>query len=146
MVWKRLLGARADENIQVYVLGIQENAQILRSAGYTLNNELIAAVLLAGLPSEYGPFITSVTQSLRTNSVNVDALVLQILDEATRLGDSGMENGIRSMALASRGKGPTCWYCHESGHKEENCWKKYPDKKPIEHKSFMAISGVPRAY
>jgi hypothetical protein len=169
MVWKRLLGARASDDIRAYVSGIQENAQILRAAGHTLDNELITAVLLAGLPPEYGSFITLVTQSLRTNSVDIDALVSQILDEAMRVGDSGIEAGTRNVALVSTKL--ECWVCHETGHKaatcrkkgkigrycgfcdmrdshtEETCWKKYPEKtdmkeKPTEQRSYFSISGA----
>jgi hypothetical protein len=24
----------------------------------------------------------------------------------------------------------TCWHCKKEGHKEENCWEKYPEKRP----------------
>jgi hypothetical protein len=141
----------------------------LRAAGHTLDNELIAAVLLAGLLPEYGSFITSVTQSLRTNLVDIDALVSQILDKAMRIGDSGIENGIRNMAIVSTKL--ECWSCHKIGHKaadcrkkgktgrycgfcdirdshtEENCWKKYPEKtnkteKPTEQRAYSSISGA----
>jgi hypothetical protein len=101
MVWKRLLRARASNDIQAYVSSIQENAQILRTASYTLNNELITAVLLAELLPKYGSFITLVTQSFCTNLVNINALVSQILDKAMRVRDSGIEASTRNVALVS---------------------------------------------
>jgi hypothetical protein len=130
IVWKRFLGAKVDDSVRRYVAGIQEDAQILKAANYTLDDGLIAAVLLAGLPEEYKPFITSVTQSLRTNAVVLDTLVSQILEESVRVGFPEVKDGIKNMALAARGKGPECWHCGIKGHKEENCWKKYPDKAP----------------
>jgi hypothetical protein len=92
----------------------------LRAVGYTLDNELIAAVLLAGLPLEYGPFITSITQSLRTSSVNIDTLVSQVLDEAIRVRVVEVESGIgNNYAMVVKGKGLKCWYCGIVGHKED---------------------------
>jgi hypothetical protein len=94
----------------------------LRTASHTLDNELIAAVLLAELPLEYGLFITLVMQSLCTNLVNIDALVSQILDEAMRIRDFGIENSIRNMAIVSTKL--ECWSCHEIRDKAADCRKK----------------------
>jgi len=138
VIWKRLLGAKSEDfgSVQLYVADIQENVQILRAAEYTLDDGLIAAVLLAGLPRAYDPFITSVTQSLRTDSVKIDTLIPQILDEATRVGG---ENGIKDLALHVHSKGPGCWHCGILGHKEATCWKKYPEKKPEAGEANVAL-------
>jgi hypothetical protein len=128
IVWKRLLGAKVEGSVQDFVAEVQGDAQILKAAKYTLDDGLIAAVLLAGLPEEYSPFITSVTQALRTNTVVLDTLISQILDESARVSIPEVADGLRNMALAAQKKGPGCWHCGLMSHKEANCWKKYPDK------------------
>jgi hypothetical protein len=84
-------------------------------------------VLLAGLPFPYDSFVTSVTQSLRSDKVNIEDLYAQVIDEGSRVNSGTINGTVRNLALRTEERtgptrtGPMCWHCGIVGHKEEQC-------------------------
>lgn len=82
--------------------------------------------LMMGLSDEYRSLVQiwSVTPS-----ITVEKAIEMVREEATRIGPAYDQD----TAMTARGRGHSrveCWYCKRKGHKEENCWEKYPEKRP----------------
>jgi hypothetical protein len=120
--------------------------QQLRSAGATIDNETEASVLLGGLGDTYKSFVVATTQSFRQNAdddeIDVERLVNQLWDEDRRrkgenepkeLANSSIGSALYSNRKHSRPQydklSLACNHCERPGHKQNDCWILYPEKK-----------------
>lgn len=85
--------------------------------------------LMMGLSEEYRSLVQiwSVTPS-----ITIEKAIQMVREEAIRIGPNPYEH---ETAYSARSGGNNrsrveCWYCKRVGHKEENCWDKYPEKRP----------------
>ena len=148
-IWVRLFSAQlTDHTIEKYVNEIGHCCQLLRGAGFEVPEEIQCSALIQGLDQSYEPFVTSISQLYRRKeNIKFEELVSQLFDEHRRMEAKINEgepynNRTYSTAMHIKGRKPlVCWHCKKEGHKEENCWEKYPEKRP---KEAIAKAGLVR--
>lgn len=131
---RNLISTRLDDsaNMQAYVDAIIGNANKLKGIGFNLNDEWIAAILLAGLTENYRPFIMGIEAS--NTALKSDSIISKLLD-------TPHANDVKSEALFSKSKSNTknfdkfkktkCAYCKKKGHSIDECRKKkYNENAP----------------
>jgi hypothetical protein len=133
-IWVRLFSARLDQHpsMEKYVDEISHCCQLLKGAGFEVDEEIQCSALIHGLGDPYDAFVTSISQSYRQKeTIKFEELVSQVFDESRRK-DGIIEDELKHpRAYTARGRKPlTCWHCKKEGHKEENCWEKHPEKRP----------------
>jgi hypothetical protein len=52
-----------------------------------------------------------------------------VREESIRIGPALNYESAMSARSTSHGR-IECWHCKRAGHKEENYWNKYPEKRP----------------
>ncbi len=118
---KQLVQIQLEEcdSTEDYVNKIMTTSQKVKKSGLNLDDEVIASLLLAGLPTKMDPLVMAVENSGKDLTVEgVKTLLLQ----ETRL-DEGKQNG---QAFAAKKKQRTtvrCYNCDENGHIARNCPK-----------------------
>jgi hypothetical protein len=120
--------------------------QQLRSAGATIDNKTEASVLFGGLGDTYESFVVATTQSFSQNAdddeIDVERLVNQLGDEdrhrkgenePKELGNSSIGSALYSnhKHLRPQSDKPSLAsnHCERPGHKQNDCWMLYPEKK-----------------
>jgi len=132
--------------IELYLDAFRSHVQQLRSSGAPVSNEIEASALLNGLDDGYESFIVSTTQSIRQTAddeIDVEQLVSQLCDEdrrrtsgqtSTEIGDPNTGSALNAHGkrrYSSQSDKPrlTCNHCERPGHKQNDCWILYPEKK-----------------
>jgi hypothetical protein len=133
-IWVRLFSARLDRHrtMEKYVDEVSHCCQLLKGAGFEVHEEIQCSALVHGLGDPYEAFTTSISQSYRRNeTIKFEELVSQLFDESRRK-DALIDDEIAhpKVYTAKGKKALTCWHCKREGHKEENCWEKYPEQRP----------------
>ena len=113
------------ESATDYLLKGERLANSLLTAGETLSDSLIVAMLLKGLPAEYNAFVAVVTQN-EDNYRDFSKFKVSLKNfEDTLRNTRGRDDSImRSSEGGNRhggGGGGTCYACNGSGHKAPNC-------------------------
>lgn len=100
----------SSESMQHYIDNITSTVNKLDGIGFTVNDEWIAAILLAGLTDEFKPLIMSF--EARSDEISADDIKLKLLD--TQTGNTASNEN----AFYSKGKGKfnskrtfTCYSC-----------------------------------
>ena len=106
-----------------------ETASIsLKSAGETISDSLLIAMIIEGLPSEgYKAFSTVVTQKDKEQSFSEFKVSLQSFEETQKLLDqaSSKEDNIMEVISKKSYKGKiVCYGCGKPGHKAFKCHSK----------------------
>jgi hypothetical protein len=134
-IWVRLFSMRSTsyDSAEKYVDEIRTCCQLLKASGFEVHDEIQCSALIHGLHEGYEPFIAAVSQSYRRkNTIMFDELVSQLFDEQRRLTSIAKYDYNTPTAMAAKpSREPLiCWHCKKPGHKEENCYEKYPEKRP----------------
>ena len=59
-----------------------------------------------------------------------------LLEDEQRLKADSGASALVTHSHGHQGKGTgSCWHCGKTGHKEDACWKKYPELIPDRYKS-----------
>lgn len=117
----------ASQAVQAYVAQVRKSAFRLEQAGATISDEERLGVLLAGLPSRFGPFIVSL-EALPESDRTFAGVVRRLVNEDARLGPS-LNNASAFAANVSRdgvsARRPiseiTCFNCGRKGHYRATC-------------------------
>ncbi|KAI5643537.1 gag-polypeptide of LTR copia-type domain-containing protein [Phthorimaea operculella] len=126
-----LLDERYDKygSMHDYVSSVMNHAQKLEEIGKGLDDDLVAIVLLRGLPDEFQPMRMAMEHSgmeLTSEKVRVK-LLQEDMRQSTSAGSSGAAHGA---ALVSKGKGKPhkqatskvrCFRCGAKGHRKPDC-------------------------
>lgn len=134
-------------NMESYLNTIKRLYDQLKAKGIEIPKQVIIAWTLNNLTDEYNGFVTTISQAYRTNkdAYSLESLFSNLLDESRRYN----ANESQSLALWIRDnkfhkkekrnikrlggeKGPKlyCAYCNKEGHREANCYNRYPNKAP----------------
>jgi DNA-dependent RNA polymerase auxiliary subunit epsilon len=120
----------SEESVTDYMLRAETASTSLKSAGETISDSLLIAMIIKGLPSEqYRAFSTVVTQKDKEQSFAEFKVSLRSFEETQKLSDQGSANDDRIMEvnlgksgkpIASKGK-MLCYGCGKPGHKISEC-------------------------
>lgn len=121
---RSLISTRLEEcdNMQQYVDNVVCYSNKLTGVGFSISDEWIAAILLAGLTHNFKPFIMGIEAT--NGDIKSDALIMKLLD-------SQSNENIRGEALIGKKKPRgdktekrKCFNCGKIGHMAKTCRKK----------------------
>ncbi|KAK9133630.1 hypothetical protein Scep_013158 [Stephania cephalantha] len=154
---KRLFNMKKPESrpIQEHLSDFNTITSQLESVGIIFDNEVLALVILSGLPDSWDGLVMAVSNSSGSSILKFEDVVGVLLDEDTRRRNNssddvsnsalnteergrsskrsnGRGNG-RSQSRRGRSRGPqmTCWNCKKKGHLKRDC--KAPKKRVDEN-------------
>ena len=104
-----------DENITDYVLRAETAAASLKTAGETISDSLLIAMILKGLPqTRFKPFSTVVTQKDKAFSFSEFKVALRSFEETEKIStESNKEDTVMKVIV--------CYGCKKPGHKLAEC-------------------------
>ena len=139
-----------DEKVTDYVIRAETASASLKSAGETISDSLLIAMILKGLPQEYKTFCTVVTQRKDPMVFKEFKTALRSFEETEKCQalnqkneDSVMQikqterNHIMHFKQSERNHIITCYKCKKPGHKSYECrsgsqgqgkWQNHSDK------------------
>ena len=123
--------------MEVYLTKIKRLSDQLASRNLTLPTGILAAYTLSKLGQDYASIVGVITQTYRqigsSSNIDLNQLFSQLLDEEKRVKVRNVDTEM-ALTTQNRFKGNKqnlkCQYCKKRGHKIENCYQKYPEKRP----------------
>lgn len=136
-------------SVQQYVNAIENAREDILDAGGICNDTMVINKIIRGLSGPFKPFVTQyhMLQEMVGMSFGIDAVITQLLTFESNMPksyDSGSSRGYRGPS--GRYSEPKQWNtqqmpndqrarercagCGTWGHKESDCWKAHPDKRP----------------
>lgn len=127
------------ESMESYVHAMMLLATKIKKAGLEIGDEVVAHLMLTGLPEDYRPMTMAIENS--TAKLSTDFVQNRLLQEVS---NNDISTGTDTTALVARGgkkankkkksKSIVCYICDEPGHISKNC----PKKKSKSDRSFFA--------
>ena len=152
--------ASCNSNVEEYLQKIKRLINSLKARNLELPPKFIAALVLNNLNSKFDYLVTIITQDLRLDKpVDLDLIFSQILDESRRLQgikspsisnpktdtskDVEMSLNTKESHKNSKFKSSIrCSFCKRIGHKEDQCYKKDPTKRPPNKKLKKTLNTI----
>ena len=105
------------EDLTDYMLRAETAASMLKTAGETVSDNLVVAMILKGLPAEFKPFITVTTQRKDPHSLSSFKQALRTHEETMKAceKDSGSDN-----VMFVKNQRVRCFRCGQIGPKRAN--------------------------
>ena len=150
------LQKQSSESLTDYILRAETAAAAVRSAKKTVDDDLLVAMVLKGLPSSFKPFTVVITQQEKVMSFKDFKVALRNYEENEKATGGGSSNdSILKVRFTPGGggsrppsneydydsppappkSGPTCYTCNKPGHKYTEC----PDQNGNNPKQFNKI-------
>lgn len=137
-------------SVEDYINRITMTSSKVKRTGLKLDDEVIASLMLAGLPEEYKPLVMAIENS--STKLTIDSVKTLLLQE-TRLNPEP-DNGEALCVNAKRSKtthGVTKFRCHKCGvpgHFAKECSKNYTQNGTAEEMAdnFVARKDCPQNY
>ena len=125
-----------DECITDYMLRAETAAASLKSAGETVSDSLLIAMVLKGLPVEYKTFSAIVTQrdekedKMKFQEFKVALRSYEETEKSHTVSPSGEDSVMNCKQKSPTSNGSiTCYSCGQPGHKSSECRSKDKKKK-----------------
>lgn len=108
-------------SVEEYINRITGAAHKLRGVGFTVQEEWLGTLLLAGLSDEYKPMIMAIENS--GLPITADSIKTKLLQEVKDPKENKLSESVSySRGNSSRRKiGPRCYNCQKVGHFASNC-------------------------
>lgn len=132
-------------SVEDYVNKIMSSAHKLRNIGFSVDDEWLGTLMLAGLPDEYKPMIMGIESS--GVKISADLIKTKLLQEikattsnsALYTSNKNTQAKFKNTQHQSKSKGPRCFNCNKYGHLRENCWfLKNKSQSKENNKGFVA--------
>lgn len=131
-------------SIEDYVNKIMSSAHKLRNIGFSVDDEWLGTLMLAGLPDEYKPMIMGIESS--GVKICADLIKTKLLQEVKATSNNSAlytskntHAKFKNTQHQSKSKGPRCFNCNKYGHLGKNCWfLKNKSHSKENNKSFVA--------
>ncbi|XP_063855431.1 uncharacterized protein LOC135097990 [Scylla paramamosain] len=116
-----------NESVTDYVIRAETAATALKTSGETISDSLLVAMVLKGLPTEFKPFMTVITQREKALTFAEFKVSLRSFEETEKsCGDKSDSD--RVMRIESRKFSGTCFKCGLQGHKSVDCRVSRPNQ------------------
>jgi hypothetical protein len=135
---KNLAGAKLEKKtMKEYIRGVMQTADEIAEIGHQLDNPVIMAFILNGLPDTYRYLVVNLESQLEY--ISIQDLSARLTDEEVRIGliavearsieesqEKGYEQGLlaRTGKRVGNGRSDPCEYCGREGHPSEKCYNK----------------------
>ena len=117
----------ADETATAYMIRAETASASLQSAGETISDALLVAMVLKGLPHEYKTFSTVISQKNEIISFKDFKIALRSYEE-TEKSQNLTKSFDNVMKLKPEKSVIRCHYCNKIGHTESQCRLKLNNK------------------
>ncbi|XP_011312411.1 homeobox protein 9 [Fopius arisanus] len=109
-------------SVEDYVNKVINTAHKLRGVGFTVQEDWLGTLLLAGLPEDYKPMIMAIENSgIRISADSIKTRFLQDVKDP-KSNNKSDESALYSRGHNTRRKfGPRCYNCDKVGHLTNNC-------------------------
>ncbi|XP_072936030.1 uncharacterized protein [Epargyreus clarus] len=132
----------SSRDVDDYVTKIMSTAHKLRNIHFSIDDEWLGTLMLAGLPETYKPMIMGLESS--GMKISADSIKTKLLQEVQRSESAAffIKRPVIQVnhSTAKVHRGPRCFNCNKHGHIAKNC--RAPKKKNIikaeDNKSFIA--------
>lgn len=135
------------KGVEEYINKITNAAHQFKEIGVSIEEEMVGALLLSGLPDEYKPMIMGLENS--EIPITGDTIKVKLLQEVRSIKKVKSEN--EEAALYSKSKGSSgrdrqrkCFTCDNPGHFVAKCKAKYKLKRSeeqnVQPKTFLALA------
>ncbi|KAL7637430.1 UNVERIFIED_CONTAM: hypothetical protein RMT77_012158 [Armadillidium vulgare] len=114
----------SDEDVTDYILRAETAATFLKSAGETVSDSLLIAMVLKGLPSGYRTFSTVIIQKERPLTFSEFKVALRSFEETVKSQQADIKPGENVMKIKDRKSYVECFSCGKVGHKQFECSEK----------------------
>lgn len=115
------------ESVTDYVIRAETAATALKMSGETISDSLLVAMVLKGLPIEFKPFVTVITQKDKAVTFAEFKVSLRSFEETEKSCCEKGEND-RVMRVESRKFSGSCFSCGLPGHKSVDCRVSRPNQ------------------
>lgn len=144
---KDLINTTLDTSLSIedYLNKILSSAHKLRNIKFSVDDEWLGTLMLAGLPDEYRPMIMALESSGVT--INADLIKTKLLQEVKKSENTAFYTKTKNHPPThfqknnhqqlSKSKGPRCFNCNKHGHISKNCWFK-KNKSDTKNNGFIA--------
>lgn len=118
----------SSSSVEEYVTKIMSSAHKLRNIGFSVDDEWLGTLMLAGLPEVYRPMIMALESS--GVQISADLIKTKLLQEVNMSDstafytNSGNKNFKNKNFQQTKQKGPRCYNCNKFGHLSKYCWFK----------------------
>lgn len=139
----------SDESVTDYILRAETAATSLKTSGEVISDSLLTAMVLKGLPAEFKPFSTVITQKDKSLTFSKFKVALRSFEETEKcshgMESSSSENSVtkvqyrsdvadrshkpnhpkpKDTQAGSRAFSGTCFKCGKRGHRAADCHSK----------------------
>lgn len=151
LIWVELNQCKLKDfgSMEEYIYRIRQLVDDLKSKGRDYPKDVLLALVLTGLTSEYKILVSNINQSLRAvediDSYDMDAFFANLIDESKRLKtiDSDPDTALlaslrgyyhkkntQNQAKNKVSKKQYCTKCHKKSHSTSECFFLHPHKAP----------------
>ena len=135
-----------EEKILTFINRVRHLSSILQSMGVEIGDEEEAMAVLNGLPHQYGSIIAALDAVGDTTTFTLEFVKSRLLQEEQRKRERESSNQPDTVLINEASKRtkriPRCHYCGRRGHTQDNCWDKYPEKRPQRNKMDRPSSNT----
>lgn len=145
---RELISVRLDESesIQSYIESIKTTSNKLTGIGFSVDDEWLGAIMLAGLTDDFKPLIMGIEAN--TTKITTDLVTGKLLDLQSSTKSSGEAFFVKKGKKNNKWKNKKCYTCGSPSHISKNCDSKKNDNKDSKkgdqkkHKTESAFSAL----
>lgn len=133
------------DSVAEFTSDIVELSQKLNGIGFEVSDMWLGAILLAGLPSDYKPFIMGLQASGAKLEPNVIIAQLEDFENNEKKGEALFTRNKGKKGKVNKHRDATCDHCNKKGHIQKNCFaykklmKEESTPKGNAHNAFCAF-------
>ena len=133
LLYTELTSLRKEQNDVVtnYIIRTEATVMALRNAGESLNDGLIIAMVLKGLPRTFNPFSIYVTYSSKELTFSEFKMQLQSFEDTNKYHQNSNDDNVMKLtnSFSKRSNEVSCFKCSGKGHVAKICPNNFKKNK-----------------